>query len=451
MAQYDLVVIGAGPGGLSAAKRAAAHGAKVAIAERSDVGGVCVNQGCIPKKLMVYAADSAQLVQNLTSYGWQASTGQFDWMSFMTSLHQEIERLRQVQEQSLKDAKIDIFNGYAKFVDAHTLQIAEQTVTAERVLIATGGKPIRPKAIAGIEHALTSDDMFRLTVQPQKIAIIGAGYIGVEFASILCGLDTEVILINQDDGILNGFDDDLRHAVQQGLLQRGITLLENTTTDAIEPFEQGVQLRFSGDRSNRPADILTAELVLCATGRSPNVENLGLENAGVEVKDGAIAVDDYSRTNQAHIFAVGDCTNRVPLTPVARAEGKAFADTVFGNCSTPMNYDFIPSAVFSRPEAAAVGMTEADARKTLGEVVECNKTQFRPLFHTFSDQDETAMIKLISDRSSQKILGVHMVGENAAEIVQGLTPALQQGITRLELEQAIGIHPSSGEEMFALA
>jgi glutathione reductase (NADPH) len=450
MDRYDLVVVGAGPAGLSAAKRAATYGAKVAIAERNNLGGVCINQGCIPKKLMVYAAESAQLVQNLVSYGWQASIGQFDWMAFMAALHEEVERLRQVQKRSLTEAGVHIINGHAKFLDPHTLRIAEQTVTADKVLLAIGGKPIRPTAIAGIEHACTSDDMFRLTAQPGKIAIIGAGYIGVEFASIFCGLGTEVVLINQDDGILNGFDDDLRHAVQQRLCQRGITLLSNTKTDVIQPVDQGFQICLLGD-SNKPADTLTVDLVLCATGRTPNLDNLGLEKAEVEIKDGAIAVDAYSRTNQSHIFAVGDCTNRVPLTPVARAEGKAFADTTFGNCPTPMNYDFVPSTVFSRPEAATVGKTEADARKALGDRVECSKNQFRPLLHTFSEQAETAMVKLVSDRASQKVLGVHVVGENAAEIVQGLTPAIQQGITKDELHHVIGIHPSSGEEVFALS
>lgn len=443
---YDLLVIGAGPGGLSAAKRAAKYGAHVAIAERANLGGVCVNQGCIPKKLMVYASDSAQLVENLECYGWHIGEHSFDWKSFMATLHQEVKRLQDVQKRSLTDAGIEIIKGHAKFLDPHKLEIADRKVTADKILIAVGGKPIRPKAIAGIEHALISDDMFSLEELPKKLVIIGGGYIGVEFASILTGLGAQVTLMNQDQGILNGFDDDLRHAVEQGLADRGISIFSETTTKSIEPTSDGLRLTLTGGSS----ETLLVDAVLCATGRKPNLENMGLDQAGVEVKDGAIAVDRQSRTAQPNIFAVGECINRVPLTPVARAEGRAFADLVFGDRSTDIDYDLVPSAVFSRPEAATVGMSESKARETLEDEIYCCQTKFEPLFHTLSKRSQQMLIKLVINRRSDQVLGVHIVGEDAAEIVQSLTPAIQRGVTKEALQNTIGIHPSSGEELFVM-
>lgn len=442
---YDLFVIGAGPGGLAAAKRSAQYGATVAIAEQAQAGGGCVNRGCIPKKLMVYAAAFARLNQDATAYGWSGGERQFDWQRFVSARNQEIERLQQVQVQALAEAGVEFIHDRAHFVDAHTLAVGKRTITADKILLAVGGKPIKPE-IQGIEHALTSDDMFDLKALPSKIAILGGGYIGVEFASILRGFGCEVTLMNHETCILSGFDADLAAAVHRGLVDRGIQILCNTTMSAIAPVSEGFCLSLEGDR----ADTLTADMVLAATGRAPLLDGLNLDKAEVKADKKAIAVDDASRTSQSHIFAIGDCTNRVQLTPVARAEGKAFADTTFGKHSQTVNYDYVPSAVCSYPEAAAVGITEAKAREQYSDAVRCYQTELQPLFYSLTDRSPKSLIKLVVDGCNDCVLGVHMVGDHAAEIVQSLAVSLQMGVTKQALDQAIGIHPSSAEELFSI-
>jgi glutathione reductase (NADPH) len=443
---YDLFVIGAGPGGLAASKRAAQYGAKVGIAESSDLGGCCVNRGCIPKKLMVYAADFAQTAETAVDYGWSQAKIQFDWQRFVASRDQELQRSRQAQQQALEAAGVDLVPQPAAFIDAHTLEVGDRSITAHKILIAVGGKPIKPK-ITGIDHALTSNDMFELEQLPSRIAIIGGGYIGVEFASILQGLGTHVILMDQEHSILSGFDDDVRLAVQNGLIQRGITILCNTNVQSIERASEGLHLVVESDHS----DSLTVDVVLCATGRTPNLEGLHLEKAAIEIKDKAIAVDTDSRTSQTHIFAIGDCTNRVQLTTLARAAGRAFADSEFGNQPRTIDYDLVLSAVCSRPEAAAVGLSEAQAQAQYGEdQVKCYRSEFQPLFHTLTRRSQKALMKLVVQREGDRLLGIHMVGENAAEIVQSLAITVQQGMTKAAFDQNIGIHPSTAEEFFSL-
>ena len=439
---YDLLAIGAGVGGTSAARKAAALGARVAIAEQEDIGGTCVNRGCIPKKLIVYAADFALQDRAASSYGWSDCQRQLNWSKLMQAVHQHVESLKQSYLQKLKTEGVEQFRGHATLVDAHTVEVDGRKVTADKILIAVGGKPAKPK-VPGIEHVITSREMFQLQQLPKRLAIVGGGYIGVEFSSMMNALGVQVTLLDTHELILEGFDHDIRSAVQAGLSKREIRVLNKTTAEEIEQGQEGLQLKLSGHE-----ETLTVDTILMATGRVPETESLGLEAAGVEVGEkGAIKVDEYSRTSQSNIFAVGDCTNRVPLTPVARAEGRAFACTVFGQ-PQKLSYDYVPSAVFARPEAASVGMTEAKAREKFGDV-QIYHTQFEPLFYSLTEQDERAMLKLVVDEKD-KVLGVHMVGEHAAEIVQSLAVAVRQGVTKDDLDATIGIHPTTGEEFLTL-
>jgi glutathione reductase (NADPH) len=442
---YDLFVIGAGPSGLTAAKRAAQYGAKVAISDYSYPGGTCANRGCVPKKLMVYAADFAKLIPDAVGYGWSKANTSFDWQALVEAVAQEIEKIRQSQFESLADAGIKFYGDRASFVDAHTLTVGGQKVTADTVLIAVGGKPFKPP-IPGIEYAVTSDDMFHLKQLPQRIGIIGGGYIGVEFASILCSFGVQVTLMNHEDCILEGFDQDVQERVRQSLTNRGIQIFCNTTAQEIQPGSEDLCLVLEGDCPEK----LTVDLVLCATGRAPNLEDLGLDKAGVEVDKKAIVVNERNCTSQPNIFAVGDCTNQQQLTPVARADGLVFAEQVFGKNSQPKDYTYIPSAVCTRPEVATVGLTEAQAREKLGDAVQGFSTEFLPLFHKLSQRQEKSFFKLVVDRQCDRVLGIHMVGEHAAEILQGFVPALEMGLTKQQLDRTIGIHPSSGEEMFSM-
>ncbi|MDX2231218.1 MAG: glutathione-disulfide reductase [Leptolyngbyaceae cyanobacterium bins.349] len=441
---YDLFVIGAGSSGIAGAKQAAKYGANVAIAETRHMGGVCVNQGCISKKLMVYAADFAKLASDAADYGWQIQTDKFDWEKFKTIRDQEVERLRQVQQKALAQSGVEILSAWVEFVDDHTLQVGDRTVTADKILIAVGGKPLKPN-LPGIEHTITSDDVFNLPAIPKQLAIIGSGYIGVEFASIFQYFGTEVTLMDRDDSILKGFDDDLRSHVRDGLIKRGIRSFINTTAKSIHRVQDRITLELAGEQS----EPLIVDTVLCAVGRSPNLEGLKLANAGVEVDGQAIAVDEFSRTNRPHIFAVGDCTNRLPLTPVARAEGRAFADTVFGDRPRVLDYVHVPSAVFARPEAAAVGLTEADAKAQYGnEMIRCYRVEFQSLYSSVQRCSGKSLIKLVINQATKQVLGVHLVCENASEMIQGMVTAIKRGITQAELEETIGIHPTSAEEFF---
>lgn len=442
---YDLFVIGAGSGGAAAAQRAAAHGARVAVAEQDAVGGTCVNRGCIPKKLIVYAADFALQDRVAHSYGWSDCQRHLDWSHLMASIHKHVESLNQSYLQKFHKAKIELIRGHVTFVDAHTLEVGDgRKITSDKILIAVGGQPIKPD-IPGIEHTITSDDMFHLQQLPKHLAIIGGGYIGVEFSSMMNALGVQVTLMDTHSLILQGFDEDIRSAVQKGLEKRGIRFLGNTTAKEIKQGLNGLQLTLSGDCGE-----IAVDTILVATGRTPNTKSLGLENAGVEVGEkGAITVDDYSRTTQDNIFAVGDCTNRVPLTPVATAEGRAFADT-FAGFQKKVDYEYVTSAVFSRPEAATVGMTEVKAREKFGKSVQCYLTEVEPLFHSITEHSEQVTIKLVVDGNSDRVLGAHMVGEHAANIIQGLAVAIRKGVTKQDLDATIGIHPTSGEEFLTL-
>jgi glutathione reductase (NADPH) len=441
---YDLFVIGAGPGGLAAAKKAASYGVRVAIAEQEALGGTCVNRGCVPKKLIVHAADVALQNQIAYSYGWSDCQTTFDWTKFIKSVHQHIESINQSTNEQLQKAGIRLLRGQASFCDAHTIEVNGSKVTADKILIAVGSQPIQPK-VPGIEYSITSREMFHLPYLPKRLAIIGGGYIGVEFSSMMKAFGCEVTLIDQDEMVLSGFDEDLRRGVQEGLTKRSIRFIGNSTVRQIKYSEETLLLTLAGNSQQ----IITADTILVATGRTPNTHNLGLENAGVELAEkGAIKVDEYNRTTQENIFAVGDCTNRLPLTPVARAEGVAFVTTVFGKKQQTLNYDYVPSAVFARPEAASVGLTEAKAREKFGDSVKCYRDRFQPLFSQLTKNGDQATIKLVVEGESERILGAHMVGEHAADIIQSLTVAIRKGITKQDLDETIGIHPTTAEEFY---
>lgn len=443
---YELLVIGAGPGGLAAAKQAAKAGVRVAIVEQNQLGGTCVNRGCIPKKLMVYAAELAQLAEDATDYGWASVEMQFNWPKFKAIRDAYLQTLQQKQEQALASAGVQILEGQARFLDAHKIAIADRTLTADKILIAVGGKPTKPE-ISGREHALTSDQLFDLQALPERIAIIGGGYIGVEFASILRGLGTQVTVMNDTECILTGFDDDVRYAVQDGLRDRGITLFCNTTAKTIERGPEGLHLLLTGEQAGEQ---LVVDQVLIAAGRAPNLESLALEQAGIETEGKAIKVDQFSCTSQPHIFAVGDCTNRLQLTPAARAEGLAVVETLYGDRNRTVKYEWIPSAVCTRPEAASVGQTEAQAREQLGDSVRCYRKEFQPLFHSLTRRSVKVMMKLVVDATTDCVLGIHMVGNDAAEIIASLAIALPQQVTKQDFDRTIGIHPSTAEEFFSL-
>ncbi len=442
---YDLFVIGGGSGGIATARRAAQYGARVAVAEFDRLGGTCVNRGCIPKKLMVYASNFPDLFNDAQGFGWSAVQSTLDWKKMLAVVNKEVERLNGVYNNMLDKGGIDLFRGYAKFIDPHTLEIEDRKVTADKILIAVGGYPVKPD-IPGIEYAITSDDMFHLEEQPNRILIMGGGYIGVEFACIMNGLGSEVTMLIRRNLILTGFDDDIRSAIQEGMETHGIEIFTSCSPSAIEKTPEGLKVTLAGKQS----ETLIVDTILAATGRKPKLKNLGLENAGVEISDGAIAVDKYSRTTQENIFAVGDCTNRMNLTPVAINEGRAFADTVFGGQSRTMSYDNIPTAVFATPEAATVGLTEAEAREEYGDAVKIYRAKFKATYHSLSGRDEKTIIKLVVEEDTGKVLGAHMVGQNAAEIIQAVAIAVKMGAKKKDFDATVGLHPSVAEEFVTL-
>ncbi|MCG5061605.1 MAG: glutathione-disulfide reductase [Limnoraphis sp. WC205] len=443
---YDLFVIGAGSGGLASSKRAASYGAKVAIAENDLVGGTCVIRGCVPKKLMVYATHFSHYYKDAVGYGWSEVEPSFDWKKLVDVVDKEVRRLSELHIGFLEKAGVELIRGYAKFIDPHTLEVGDRKVTADKILIATGGHPIKPD-IPGIEHSISSDDMFLLSEQPKRFAVWGGGYIGVEFAGILNGLGSQVTQIIRRDFILNGFDQDIRSNIQEGMSKHGVNFLTNTTIEKIEKTDEGLKITLTGEQAENP---LIVDQLLCATGRKPNLGGLMLENAGVEVNADAIAVTPDSQTSQPNIYAVGDCTDRVNLTPVAIAEGRAFADTEYGHMPRLISHENIATAVFSQPEAATVGMTEEQAKEKFGEAIKCYKARFRPLFHSLTGSDEKVFMKLVVESNTDRVLGAHMVGKDAAELIQGVAIAVNMGATKKDFDNTMGIHPSSGEEFVTM-
>ncbi|RUR80941.1 glutathione-disulfide reductase [Chlorogloeopsis fritschii PCC 9212] len=454
---YDLFVIGAGSGGLAASKRAASYGAKVAIAEQDLVGGTCVIRGCIPKKLMVYSSHFPALFHDAAGYGWKVGEAELDWEYFITAIDKEVRRLSHLHISYLEKAGVELISSHATLVDAHTVEVDGRKVTADKILIAVGGRPIKPD-LPGMEYGITSNEMFHLKEKPKHIAVIGAGYIGTEFACIMRGLGCEVTQIIRKELILKGFDEDIRTNIQEGMTNHGIKIIRNTVVESVEKVPEGLKLTLSGDN----AEPVIADVFLVATGRIPNVDGLGLENAGVELVPSAIegpgystmnaiAVNEYSQTSQENIFAVGDVTDRINLTPVAIGEGRAFADSEFGNNRRVFSHEDVATAVFSTPEAATVGLTEAEARQKLGDDgVTVYRARFRPLFHSLTGAEERTMMKLVVDANTDKVLGAHMVGENSAEIIQGVAIAVKMGATKKDFDATVGIHPTAAEEFVTM-
>ncbi|MBE9076774.1 glutathione-disulfide reductase [Romeria aff. gracilis LEGE 07310] len=444
---FDLFVIGAGSGGIATARRAASHGAKVGIAEDDRLGGTCVNRGCVPKKLMVYASKFPGYVEESQGYGWQFGAGQFDWSKMIKAVNDEVTRLNGIYQRMLDNAEVTLFRAHARLLDAHRLEVGDQKVTADKILLAVGGKPVKPN-IEGIEKAITSDDIFHLPTQPKRMVILGGGYIGCEFASILNGLGTEVTQVIRRDQILRGFDKDIRTEIHEAMVRHGVRIIDNAELLAMEETEAG--LKVTVDRNGQET-IVTDVVSLAATGRQPKLDNLGLENTAVETNSGAIAVDEYNHTAESNIYAIGDCTDRINLTPVAINEGRVLADTVFGGLSRQMSYDNIPTAVFTTPEAATVGLIESEAMAQYGEDnITVYRSRFRPMYYTLPNKDERTLMKLIVHAETDKVLGAHMVGDGAAEIIQGVAIAVKMGATKANFDATVGIHPSSAEEFVTM-
>jgi glutathione reductase (NADPH) len=446
---YDLIVIGAGSGGLAAAERAAAYGARVAIAEESDIGGACVNYGCIPEKLLDYAATFKQLKLASSDYGWDELEPQFDWSHFITRKEQQIQRLNQLHLQHLKDAGVQLIQGHASFLDPQTLAIADQVVTADKVLIATGAKLVKPD-IPGIEHAISWHELYHSPSQPQRIAIVGDGAISVKVAGSLNELGSQVTQIIKNEQILTEFDSDIGAFVQTQMGDRGVQFHPQTQVTQIEPIDHYFRLTLSQPQS--PSSTVDVDVVFVDAPRQANLAGLNLEKAGIQLTaSGGIRVDTFSRTAQTHVFAIGDCTDRPNLTPLAIAQGRAFADTEFGSKPHAINDTYIPISVSSHPEAATVGFSEVQAREKWGDAVCCYRTQFRPLFYSLTGRDGGVLLKVVVNRDdSERILGIHMAGYPAGEVIQSLAVALKLGATKTDLNQAIGIHPSVAEEFFTL-
>jgi len=443
---YDLFVIGGGSGGIAAARRATEYGAKVALAEFDRLGGTCVNRGCIPKKLMVYASHFPHWFEDAKDYGWSVGEASLNWKKMTTAVNGEVDRLNGVYQRMLDKANVIVYQGYAQFVDAHTLAIGEEKVTADKILIAVGGIPERAD-VPGIEHAIISDRMFTLPEQPKRFVVLGGGYIGVEFGCILNALGSDVTQIIRRPYILRGFDHDIREHLQNSLIEQGVKVWGNTNIEAIEKTKEGLKLTTTGDR----AETITADVVLAATGRIPRLEKLGLEQTRVEVKNGAIAVNNYSCTTVPNIFAVGDCTDRINLTPVAIQEGRAFADTEFGGKDRIMSHENVPSAVFTSPEAATVGFTEGEAKEKYGEeAIQIYRARFGSTYFSLTQRKEKVMLKLVVEKSSDRVLGAHMVGEAAAEIMQGIAIPIKMGATKADFDATVAIHPSVAEEFVTM-
>ena len=444
---YDLFVIGAGSGGVRAARLAAMTGARVAVAEESQVGGTCVVRGCVPKKLMVYASGFAREFELARGYGWSGCKGtSFHWPSFLDQKDREIARLSGIYTANLKKAGADLFTTKARFLDPHTLELVgmDKSVTAERVLIATGGRPRLPDDVPGAELAITSDEAFHLPELPKSILIVGGGYIAIEFACIFHGLGVDVTLAYRGSNLLRGFDEDVRAHVAGELAKRGLKVALACQHERIEKIEGGFRSHLTDSM------VVETEQVMFAVGRAPHVKGLGLEAAGVELNDkGAVAVDDFSQTSVPHIFAVGDVTDRVNLTPVAIREAAAFAQTVYYDRPTRFDHADIPTAVFSQPPTGVVGLTEAEARHKLGRV-DIYRTKFRAMKTAFAGDDEQTLMKLVVCPHDGKVVGCHIVGPDAPEMIQLAAISVKAGLTKAQWDDTCALHPSAAEELVTM-
>lgn len=440
---YDLITIGAGSGGVRASRMAAATGARVAVIENMRTGGTCVMRGCVPKKLLVYGAHFAHDFEDSVGFGWQEAKPQFSWTSLIDAKNKELDRLEGIYHNLLKNAGVEELMGKGKIVGPHEVDVNGTVYSAETILIATGGWPTMPN-LPGIEHAVTSNEALDLPDLPKRVAIVGGGYIAVEFAGIFNALGSEVHEIIRADNVLRGFDEAMRDGLREELTKKGIQIHSGVNVTQIDKNPAGdFTLHFDSQ-----AD-LDVDLVMYATGRAPNTNGIGLESVGVETgRNGAIAVDTYSKTNIDHIYAIGDVTDRINLTPVALAEGMAFVNTVFGNNPTAADRENVASAVFSQPPIATVGLTEHEAAAR--GPIDVYESSFRNMKHTLSGRDEKSVMKLIVDQETDRVLGCHMLGSDSPEIIQGLAIALKCGATKAQFDATIGIHPTAAEEFVTM-
>lgn len=435
---YDYFVIGAGSGGVASARRAAAYGARVAIAESVRVGGTCVLRGCVPKKLLIYGVHFHEEFEDARGYGWTIDHARLDWGKLIAAKDRELDRLNAIYIKMLQDSKVEIIDAHASIIAPHKIKLGSRTVSAKHILVATGGRPELPQ-IPGIEHVITSDGALDLKHLPKRMVIVGGGYIAVEFAGIFNAAGVEVTQLIRADMILRGFDADVRAHLSTEMQKKGITIKHATRLVRID--KTGETYRLMTDEGA----FIETDLVMYATGRVPNTEGLGLDSVGAHLnKRGAVAVDEWQKTTVHNIYAIGDVTDRLNLTPVAIAEGRALAETLFNRNPMKMDHACVPSAVFSQPPVGTVGLTEERARMHHG--IDIYRATFRPMKHTISGRDEKTMMKLVVDRISDKVLGIHMVGPDAPEIIQGLAIAVKAGLTKRDFDRTVAIHPTSAEE-----
>lgn len=442
---YDLFVIGAGSGGVRAARMAAAHGARVGIAEDRYMGGTCVNVGCVPKKLFVYASHVREDLKDAQGYGWQLNgTLDFNWANLRDNKTREIQRLNGIYDTMLNTAGVTIHNGRARFVDAHTVNVDGKQHRAERICIATGSWPFIPR-FPGHEKAISSNELFYLECLPARATVLGGGYIAVEMAGILAGLGVDTTLVYRGELFLRGFDDEIRHYIKAEMQKKGVALRFNENIAAIEGDAPNLRVTLES------GDVISTGLVLAATGRRPHTQDLGLEHVNVEVNpNGEIIVNEHFQTSVPSIYALGDVTGGMQLTPVALAEGTYLAAHLFTtHRPSPVDYDLIPTAVFCQPNIGTVGLTEAQAREQYDQL-KVYASEFRPLKHTLSGSDERTLMKLLVDGRSDKVVGAHMVGAEAGEIIQGIAVAMKAGATKQDFDQTIGIHPTAAEEFVTM-
>lgn len=444
---YDLFVIGAGSGGVRASRIASSHGARVAVAEEYRVGGTCVIRGCVPKKLLVYGSHFAEELQDAANYGWTVEKMNFDWPTLRDAVNKDVDRLNAAYTSTLENNKVERFLERATITGPHSVKLADsgREITAEYILVATGAWPVTP-TFEGAEHCITSNEVFHLPELPRKVIIAGAGYIALEFAGIFNALGSHVTVVNRSETLLRGYDETLRDRLLQITMARGIEYKFNCPFEKVVKREDGCMEAYL---KNQP-DPIVADVILVATGRRPKVEGLGLENAGVELGErGEIKVDEHNRTSCESIYAVGDVTDRVQLTPVAIREGQAFADRVFGGIERKVDYDCIPSAVFSQPPLAAVGLTEGQARNRYGNV-KVYSSDFRPMKNVFGHRPERGLYKMVVDANTDKVLGIHMIGPEAPEILQAAAVAVKAGLTKAAFDDTVALHPSMAEELVLL-
>jgi len=441
---YDLFVIGGGSGGVRAARVVAGEtGAKVALAEEDRYGGTCVIRGCVPKKLMVYASEFPETIAAGRAYGWDMQDADFDWSVFRTRLHAELDRLEGIYRNLLKGSGVTMYDQRAKLADPHTVELADGTrITARHILLATGGRPVLPQ-VDGIEHAITSNEMFLLDDLPKSILIVGGGYIACEFAGIMNGLGVKTTQMLRSDQILRGFDDETRGFVADAMRGRGVDLRTNVNVVRIEKTDAGLSV------TDTNGDTHLVDQVMYATGRRPNSDNLGLESLGVEMGDrGQVIVDDYSQTAVPSIFAVGDITDRANLTPVAIREGMAFVETVFKSNPTKPDHDLIPTAIFTQPEMGTVGLSEQDAAAR--GPIDVYTTSFKPMRQAFAGEQEKVFMKLVVCQTTQRVLGCHIVAHAAGEMIQLAGIAIKMGATKADFDRTVAVHPTMSEELVTL-